>query len=727
MVAGARSPEDRHDTGAHCMANELSTSNRMFFLSPEGYGEDDLLVESMQGSEALSQLFHFTFRLLSARDDISPRTMIGSKAELRIETWDTQTMEGQRHWKGYISRFRRTGRVPSADGRDLYSYECDLVPWLWLMTRHQDIRIFQNMSIPDIFEKVLDDAGFPDEVKLDLHDEHPKLDYVTQYHETNFQFLSRLLEMAGIYWYHRHNERGDHGKHLLVLTDHVDGNPALAPPRYPFHHAGHAAEHDAVTRLESDFGMRTGRISMRDWDFKGRKVVPADTPTSIPIGGNEAWEHYHYPGGYVEAALGPHFTEVLMQAEEAAFLTLNGSSQIRQLVPGYTFELFDHLLDQYNRKYLIVTVNHHGQNNLMGGAASSYGNTFVVQPHDVPYRTPRRTPRPRVHGPQTAIVTGPPGEEIHVDEYGRIKVQFHWDRIGKYNDKSSCWMRVAQAWAGNGYGTMFIPRVGMEVVVDFLEGDPDQPIVTGCVYNGVNKVPYALPGEATKSTIKTLSSKGGGGTNELRFEDKKGKEEVFLQAQRKLNVLVKQNKYEQINADSHLIVGAASHYDFKSLHTSTYRGDVGIDITGQLLHRVRDGQHLRADLFHVLTDKEIHLESQGQYIGLKSPIGINLDSEMQITLRCAGGASGIAIGPAGVNIFGPMVKINSGGSATALGSARFYDYEENPAGVARTKDGTITDPLQQLQAQALRASARQGQAFCAECEAARAALEALAS
>src|SRR5690606_25297089 len=304
-----------------------------------------------------------------------------------------------------------------------------------------------------ISELILQLHGFSD-YELNLRENHPKLLYCTQYHETNYAFISRLMQRAGIYTYYKHNLTGSHeAQHILVFADNVDHNPDMEPSEVLFHHAGMAEGGDAITSLQADFSIRTGLVRVRDWDFAQKKVLEANTPTNIPIGGNEAYEHYHYPGGYVEAQLGAYFTKVMMQAEEAAFLTLAGSSQVRQLEPGYRFKLDDHMFEGFNREYLVVSVHHYGRNNLTGEGSSDYRNTFTVQPHDVPYRCQLLAPRPRVHGPQTAIVTGASGDEIHTDEHGRIKVQFHWDRQGRYDDTSSCWVRVAQTWAGNGYGT----------------------------------------------------------------------------------------------------------------------------------------------------------------------------------------------------------------------------------------------------------------------------------
>ena len=485
--------------------------------------------------------------------------------------------------------------------------------------------------------------------------------------------------------------------------------------------------------------MRTRQVTLHDWDYKKRGSVGENTPTVLDIGADHNLERYRYPGGFVaqsgagDAAAGKHLSKVIMEAEESSHLRYRGDSQIRTLAPGHTFTLYDHPFDEFNVEYMILSVWHHGRNNLTAesGGGGGYGNEFTLQPHETVYRAPLTTRKGLVHGPQTAIVVGPAGEEIYTDELGRIKVRFHWDRkvqgraTDKPDDKASCWIRVAQMWAGNGYGTMFIPRIGMEVVVDFLEGDPDKPIVVGCVYNGINKPPYALPAEATKSTIKTLSSKGGGGSNELRFEDKKGSEELFLQAEKAMQVNVKANKNESVGGDSDLMI--KGHYATK--------------VTGYLLVHAESNYKVEAEgmLWNISANDNVVSSkggraflsgNQGTWVDSQANVTVNsiagsviIESPMTVSLKC--GASGIVIDPSGVSIIGPMVRINSGGAPKSATTPSVSLKMGGPEAAHDTRDGQVTKPIQQLQAQALRNAALAGQPFCAECAAARAALEAL--
>ena len=706
------------------MPPSLSTANRVYFVTLGDYEEDALLIEEMTGHEGMSQLFEFRLKLLSDTvEEVDPRKIIGKPAVLRVELWDTDHMDGERHWNGVVSRFQRTGRVASADGEDVYSYECDIVPWFWFMTQHEDCRIFQNKTVREIVETIFDEFAYSD-FRFELSEDHPALEYCTQYHETTFAFISRLIEREGIHYYFRHNEDDGEARHILVFTDNNSRNPALSPATIPYHHEGQAEGGDAIRALSLDQQMRTRKVTLGDWDFVKKRLLRENTPTVLGIGEDRDLERYRYPGQFVDPEVGKYRSRIIMEAEESSHMRFRGNSQSRTLAPGHTFTLEDHPFDEFNIEYMVLSVWHHGRNNLTSdGGSADYFNDFSLQPHEVTWRAPLTTPKGLVRGPQTALVTGPAGEEIYTDEHGRIKIQFHWDRLGQYNDKSSCWVRVAQVWAGNGYGTLFIPRVGMEVVVDFLEGDPDQPIVTGCVYNGVNKPPYALPAHATRSTIKTLSSKGGGGTNELRFEDKKGSEEVFLQAQKALNVQVKANEHHQVGGSLDLKVGDYRKTTIEANDHLYVKGDQGIGVQGQMTVAVVDGplEFQSGSEAKLLSKAKMEIASK-QEIAIYGGAQLVMEANGLISLKV--GASGIVIDPSGVSVIGPMIKQNSGGAPSAARWGSNFSIE--PAHTAHsTRDGQVIDPIQQLQAQALRNAALAGQPFCAECEAARAALEAL--
>ena len=717
------------------MPSNLSTSNRMYFLTVQDMKEDVLLIEEMSGHEAVSELFEFRLRLLSEERVVVAQDVIGKWAILRIETYDSSHMDGERHWNGYISRFAQTGRTLSPDGNgDIYTYECDIVPWFWMLTQNEDCRIFQNLSVPDIIETILGEFSFSD-FKLELTEEHPQLEYCTQYNETTFDFISRLIEREGIHYYFRHNEDAGGSTHILVFTDNKDSNPALDPEELPFHHDGHAEDFDAIRTLVRTEQMRTRKITLHDWDYKKRGSVGENTPTILGIGSDHGLERYRYPGGFVaqsgasNAETGKHLSKVIMEAEESSHLRFRGDSQIRTLTPGHTFSLYDHPFDEFNVEYMVLSVAHYGHNNLGTGGASDYGNEFTLQPHDTIYRAPLTTRKGQVLGPQTAIVVGPVGEEIYTDDLGRIKVRFPWDRkvsgrsTDQPDDKASCWIRVAQMWAGNGYGTMFIPRIGMEVVVDFLDGDPDKPIAVGCVYNGINKPPYTLPADATKSTIKTLSSKGGGGFNELRFEDKKDSEEIFLHAQKDFQQRTTEKSTCYVGKDMHVLVN-------ENRYEKTVR-DQHQTVEGKRLAYVKQDDHLKVDGGIMLDSGggmnlsagQDLLASGSMNLHLKGGMSVVLDAGVSMSLKAGG--SFITLGPAGVSISGTMVLINSGGAAQGANSPSSAEKAQDPEEAIKAESGNVTDPVQQLQAQALRNASREGQPFCAECAAARAAYQAL--
>ena len=734
---------------------KITTSNRMFFLTPKEYGEDDLLIEEMSGQEGVSKLFEFRLKLLSERKNIKPEKIIGKSAILRIETSDTHHNSGQRHWNGYVSRFSITGTLPASgtQDQDLYCYECDIVPWFWFLTQNEDCRIFQNLSVPDIIETIFGEFGY-DDYRLDLNESYPQLEFCTQYNETSFDFISRLIEREGIYYYFRHDENTD-SQHILVFTDNKSANPKLDPLGIPYHHAGRTKDGvDAIRKLLSDQQIRTRKATLSDWDYHNKTVLSENTPTLLDIGKDVDTERYRYYGGFDaqdETPSGKHLAKILMESEEASHMIYSGEGQVRGLTPGHVFKLEDHSRGEFNIEYMVLTVQHRGNNNLLGNFdGAQYRNTFTLQAHDHVYRAPITTPRGLVRGPQTATVVGAANHEIYSDNAGRIKVRFHWDRkvndrtTNTTDDKASCWVRVAQLWAGNGYGTMFIPRVGMEVVVDFLEGNPDLPLVVGCVYNGKNGPPLDCKTNSTQSTIKTLSSTGGGGFNELRFEDKKDSEEIFVHAQKDLQLRTGNNRTENIEKDSNLTIGEnrietiMGNADLTVSKNQTIAIDINRAVTVKQddYLTVTANQHTNAGMNMALTaGMNMDLDagtntavSAGVNVDVKA--GMNLVLDAGVTLSLKAGGSSILLSSAGVMITGTMVMINSGGSGLPAKKAQKAEKADKPKKAIEAIKGTagkVNDPVQQLQAQGLRNAHSEKQPFCAVCEAARHALEAVES
>lgn len=496
-------------------------------------GPEVLLLESMSGVEGVSRLFHFDLELLSEDHEIEFNKLIGQPVTV---TLDLHGAPEPRYLHGHISRFQQ---LRNRNG--LAHYRAELVPWLWFLTQTTDCRIFQDKRVDDIIEQVCKEHGHRD-VRSDLESTYPKMDFCVQYRETDFAFLSRLMEHFGISYYFEHAK----DKHVLVLVD------SLA--KFSDCHGQKAArykEDERVVDLAEDPGVvtdlllrqevRPAKFTHRDYNFeRSQQTLEAGAKGTLKAS-HPAYEIYDHPGKFLVRDNGETMAKLRMQALEARHLLIHGTSTCRPFLAGYTFELTDHPRKDVNNKYLLLEVTH----DLCAGGYTDepphYQNHFscmpVKDPGMVPLRPARVTPWPRVEGPQTAVVVGESGEEIYTDKHGRIKVQFHWDREGKKDEKSSCWIRVSQGWAGKGFGAIFLPRIGQEVIVDFLEGDPDQPILTGAVYNAQQTPPYELPKDKTKSTIKTNSYKGSG-FNEFRFEDKSGSEEIFLHAQKDLNEVV---------------------------------------------------------------------------------------------------------------------------------------------------------------------------------------------
>jgi len=633
-------------------------------------GKDELLLTGFSGTEGLSSLFHFDLKMLSENHTIAFENIIGKVVTVSIILADGDL----RFFNGLISRFSQ-GRGGGESGEDVRfsHYTATMVPWLWLLTQTADSRIFQNVSVPEIVEKIFTEGNFSD-FKLALHGQYGKREYCVQYRETDFNFVSRLLEEEGIYYFFEHEE----GKHTLVLADVPDEHkpcPKQESARYQVT-AGGWVEDDVITSLEKSQEIRPGKYALNDYYFETPNAdLSAAVPGKQPLGPGEK-EIYDYPGLYTKRADGDHFANIRMQEEEARITTITGSSVCRAFTSGYKFDLEDYYRDDMTDKpYVLISIHHEASQGLSypgvaksEGSEFSYVNHFTCIPFDVPFRPPRHTPKPVVRGTQTAIVVGPAGEEIYPDKYGRVKVQFHWDREGKGDENSSCWIRVAQLWASAGWGGIYIPRMGQEVVVDFLEGDPDRPIIIGCVYHGNNMPPYALPDEKTKSGIKSDSSLGGGGFNEIRFEDKKGDEQIFIHGEKDADIRIKNDSREWIGNDRHLIVTRdkvdkierdrhvkIERDEIREIardHHLKIKGKEAIELTGSHSFSVQ------GDVIEVFKANHSERVTQNYYVK-----GMNVVVEGMTGLTVKVGGNFITINPGGVFITGTMVMINSGGAA----------------------------------------------------------------
>jgi len=499
-------------------------------------GKDVLLLVRCAGTEEISSLFSFDLEMLSENHNIAFKDIVGKNVTVAIILADG----GKRYFNGIISRFSQGRGGGDAGGDPRFSnYTATMVPFFWLLTRTSDSRIFQGLSVPDIVEKILKEKEVLD-YEIKLHSSYDKRDYCVQYRETDFNFVSRLIEEEGIYYFFKHEDK----KHILVLSDVPDEHkpcPNQETARYQIS-AGGQLEEDMLKSLDIAQEIRVGKYTLKDFNFETPATdLKVEVPSQQALGPGER-EVYDYPGGYGKRAEGDRLANIRMQEEEAAVTTINGSGSCRAFTSGFKFELRDYYRDDMNNKAFVLTSIHHEASQEYVPSERdtelSYSNNFSCIPFNVPFRPRRRTPGPVVEGIQTAIVVGPKGEEIYPDEHARVKVQFHWDREGMRDENSSCWIRVSQVHAGAGFGGIDIPRIGEEVIVDFIEGDPDRPMITGRVYNGNNKPPTSLPEAGMVSGLKSNSTPGGGGDNTITLDDTKGKEKITIHGQYDMNTTV---------------------------------------------------------------------------------------------------------------------------------------------------------------------------------------------
>jgi type VI secretion system secreted protein VgrG len=617
-------------------------------------GEDVLLLAAFSGHEAISRLFSFQLDLVSEKGPIDFAQIIGKKVTIRV----TQADKTERYFNGIVSHFAQSG----SDSR-FTRYQMQMVPWTWLLTRYADCKIFHNKTVQEILEQVFKDRGLTD-YTIRLNGSYSPIEYCVQYRETDFNFMSRLMEQNGIFYFFQHQKES----HTMVIADSPSAHepcPGQETAGYNLVRGG-IDEEDVIHSWSLEQELRSGKYTLTDYNFKTPSAnLVATEPSVIDVGGNSGFELFDYPGEYATRGDGTAFAKIRMQEEEASHLVVNGSSVCRAFTSGYKFTLKDHNQGTMNVSYVLTEVQHSASvadtyaMNSGSGGGESYSNEFTCIPETVPFRPARLTPKPFVQGPQTAVVVGKSdasdgggtGEEIWVDKYGRVIVLFPWDRVNKY----SCWVRVSQDWAGQGWGGITIPRVGHEVLVSFLEGDPDRPIITGRVYNADQTVPYTLPDYQTRSTFMTRSSKGGGADNynELRFEDKKGDEQIFLRGEKDFDTRIKNDIREWAGNNRSLIVTQDQ--------MEKAGGDLHSQVTGNVNEKV--GQNLSLQVGENLYEKSgmNFAHEAGQVIHLKAGMTVVLEAGVELTLKVGGNF--IDIGPAGVTIVGTIVMINSGGAA----------------------------------------------------------------
>ncbi len=569
--------------------------------------DTSLTVRTFWIKEGISKLFEVSVVARSEVHDLDLDQFIGKGAALVCGSGvPSEALKGSRTWHGVASHMEQVSI--EADG--LSTYYIRIVPDLWRTTLRKNARVFQGKSIPEIVTSVLSEWDIKADLKL--NEDHAKHEYKVQYGETDFVFVNRLLEEAGISFYFEHGEVA-HGEKAglkdpsrLVLHDapHKREHRAGGPIRY-HDQPSHSGQKEYVSKVKLAHKMKPGRVTVRDFDFRTRSDYQLLAEARQATSEEERYEHFHYhPGSFMHVEAKRGETPVAddrgaaradeKHAKQNAQKMLDGerndrrrvtfSTNVIDLSPGVVASMAEHPRpDLAEENTLLVTDStiegsHDGDWNISCGAA------FTSQT----WRPQRVTEKQKVYGVQSAIVVGPAGEEIHTDEFGRVRVQFHWDRQGNFDEMSSCWIRVSQSWAGSSYGMLSVPRVGQEVLVEFFEGDPDRPIITGRVYNNTTRVPYKLPEDKTKSGWKTSSSPGADGFSELMFDDKKGKELVFFQAQKDLSSIIKEsesrvvgkNRATNVGADDAITIGANMRIDVAQDRAMTVGGSESIEVLG---------------------------------------------------------------------------------------------------------------------------------------------------
>ncbi len=631
--------------------------NRFLYIESK-LGKNELLLESFTGSEGISQLFSFQLELLSENKQIKFEDILGK--EISFGVVGSDPAEPPRCFHGIVTAFTQLPDTPR-----LARYQASVAPRLWILTRKQNCRIFQKLSVPDILKKLLEGI----DVTWELRGSYAPREYCVQYRETDFNFLSRLMEEEGIFYFFRFTK----DSHKLVIADSKASHhdlPGGEPLIYDEVHGG-TREETRVYRWVKRQELGPGKFSLQDYFFENpqtnlftsqeilQSAKVGKVSHALKVAGNDQLEIYDYPGGYDSKGQGQECTKHAVEQLEMSQFLIHGESNIYHLTPGYRFTLTRH--PHADGSYVLTSVSHSA---FEGGFHSAeqigqkhYANQFSCIPLSLQYRPPRTAQKPRIWGCQTAVVVGPAGEEIYTDKYGRVKVHFHWDRYNPRDQSRSCWIRVASHWAGQGWGAVHIPRIGQEVVVDFLEGDPDRPIIVGSVYNGMNLPPYDLPDNKTQSGIKSRSSMRGSqqNYNEIRFEDKKGSELITIHAERNLSTTVE-------NDETHTVHGN---------RTTTITKDDKLTITDgdrrEIIEKGDDSLEIRqGDRRVILQQGNDTLTVQMGNITIEAPAGkhsttalnVEINGTSSVKLMC--GSSSLQMTPASIDINSPLINIKGG-------------------------------------------------------------------
>lgn len=625
-------------------------------------GEDVLYLDKFLGREEISRLFRFDAGMFSEDREIVFDDIVGHPISISV----SRPGAGPRFFHGYVSQFEHV-----LDLENVAYYRAVVVPWLWFLTRTSNCRIFQGMTVPDIVREVVRHHGFSD-VEMRLSETYPELEYCTQYRETDFNFVSRLLEEFGIHYSFRHES----DRHVLCLADSMNAyEPVTGLEEIPFRPAtDHNRTDNSIWEWTVGRRVQPFRYEIRDFDYSAPRTTLVSTETAMPKShGHSGYEIYDYAGLRSTPDHGNHVAGLRIEELESQHERAHGMTGSAGLGVGSIFNLIDAPRGDQNREYLVTGGEHEIRTNRFRSGdedselEETYSYRFSCLPADAPFRPARVTPRPVVQGPQTAIVTGPDDEEIYVDDKARVKVRFHWDRANTPNEDSSIWIRVAQPWAGNRWGAMFLPRVGHEVVIEFLEGDPDRPLITGSVSNGAN-LPVWLnklneaPISKTVSGFCSQSTKDSEGANMVVFVDQAGEEQLYLRAQRDYELEVLNDRRERIGKDRNLVVKGNQkdlieknrHEVVKKSHTESIGGDRHLGVGGKEAKKVDASQSLTVGADRLVSITGSHTDDTGGSFALTAGADATIKANSKVKLECGG--SSIEIGPGSVKITSPKLE-----------------------------------------------------------------------
>lgn len=640
-------------------------------------GDDALLLTGFRGNEELSRLFRFELEMISENDNVQATDVVGKNVTFSIATADG----APRFFNGFVTHF---GSGDERQGRR--TYRAEVVPWLWFLSQTSDCRIFQNKSVPQIIEQLFGDLGFSD-YELNVQQTHDPREYCVQYRESDFDFASRLMEEEGIFYYFRHED----GKHTLVIADHKGAYYDCQEKSVEFPPSlGSGAQTDHITSWVHEFSFRPGRWAQTDYNFTTPSTsLMSQSKTVLRMPGMDKYEVYDYPGAFLEKGAGGALTKLRMEEVESAHDIVHGASQCKSFTPGGRFTIGAHpSSDEEGKAYVVRTVGHEAYETVAyetdAAIPFEYSNQFTCIPDSVVFRAPRKTTKPIVHGIQTAVVVGPKGEEIYTDEFGRVKVQFHWDREGKKDEKSSCWVRVSQSHAGAGFGSVNIPRMGEEVILSFLEGNPDRPIITGRVYHKENMPPYGLPDSRVICGMKSKTYKGSG-YNEYVMDDTPGGELIREHGQYDKDSTIKHDLREHVLNNRSRDVAVNETVSIGSNQSISVGADRSVSVGGQQTITVgaNHSESIGANHDLVISAKQSTSigSTQNMVVGATRTTSVNADDKLSVSGKLTIGTGGdieissgtkitLTVGGSSITIEDAKISIKSAATVLIEGDAK---------------------------------------------------------